>query len=276
MAKGTKSRPIIMTSAQPFGQRNRGDWAGLVLLGKAPINVAANTGGNTNQAGTFYIEGLNTTPDGLYGGTDPNWNCGTLEYVRVEYAGFILSPNNEINSFTWGGCGKGTTVDHLQAIFGLDDTFEWFGGTMDAKYLVGGLGRDDYFDFQLGFTGRAQYVIGYQSPDFPGNRGIEGDNSEYDAAATPFSAPTLYNATFIGSGTPGLRRVRRAGHLPAPRSEGIVQQHRGDELQQRVHGNRRCRLHPGPGRCRQPDHERRPVLQQQPRHQGAEHAGRAD
>jgi hypothetical protein len=69
--------------------------------------------------------------------------------------------------------------------------------------LVGGLGRDDYFDFQLGFTGRAQYVIGYQSPDFYGNRGIEGDNSEYNSAASPFSAPTLYNATFIGSGKPG-------------------------------------------------------------------------
>jgi hypothetical protein len=202
MAKGTRSRPIIMTSDEPFGQRNRGDWAGLVLLGKAPINVPANAGGSTHEAGTFYIEGLNTTPDGLYGGNDPTWNCGTLEYVRVEYSGFILSPNNEINSFTWGGCGTGTVADHLQAIAGLDDTFEWFGGTMDAKYLVGGLGRDDYLDFQLGFTGRIQYLIGYQSPDLPGNRGIEGDNSEYDAASTPFSSPTVYNATFIGSGIP--------------------------------------------------------------------------
>ena len=202
-AKGTKSRPIVMTSSLPFGQRNRGDWAGLIMLGKAPINVAANTAGTNNPAGTFYIEGLTTNPDGLYGGTDPNHSCGTLQYVRVEYAGFILSPNNEINSFTWGGCGKGTVADHLQAIFGLDDTFEWFGGTMDAKYLVGGLGRDDYFDFQLGTTGRTQFVIGYQSPDFPGNRGIEGDNSEYNSAATPTSSPTLYNATFIGSGTPG-------------------------------------------------------------------------
>lgn len=204
MAKGTRSRPIVMTSSQPFGQRNRGDWGGLVLLGKAPINVAENAGGSTHAAGTFYIEGLNTTPDGLYGGTDPNSNCGTLEYVRVEYSGFILSPNNEINSITWGGCGKGTVANHLQATYGLDDTFEWFGGTMDAKYLVGGLGRDDFTDFQLGYTGRLQYLIGYQSPDLRGNRGIEGDNSEYDAAATPFSAPTIYNATYIGSGNPGF------------------------------------------------------------------------
>ncbi len=204
MAKGTRARPIVMTSSLPFGQRNRGDWAGLVLLGNAPINVAANSGGNTNSAGTFYIEGLNTTDDGLYGGDDPTHNCGTLQYVRVEYAGFILSPNNEINSFTFGGCGTGTVADHLEANYGLDDTFEWFGGTMNAKYLLGMNGRDDYFDFQLGFVGHAQYVIGLQSPDFPGNRGIEGDNSEYDAAAEPHSAPTLFNATFIGPGSPGF------------------------------------------------------------------------
>jgi hypothetical protein len=204
MAKGTKSRPIVFTTIQPFGQRSRGDWAGVLLLGQAPINVGANTSGNTNEAGTFYVEGLNTSPDGLYGGTDPNWNCGTMEYVRIEYAGFILSPGNEINSFTFAGCGKGTTIDHDQALFGLDDTFEWFGGTMDAKYLIGGQGRDDYLDFQLGWTGRVQFLIGYQSPDFPGNRGIEGDNSEYDSAAMPYSNPTVYNVTFVGTGQPGF------------------------------------------------------------------------
>lgn len=202
-AKGTQSRPIIFTSSQPFGQRSRGDWAGVLMLGQAPINVGANTGGNTNAAGTFYVEGLNTTPDGLYGGTDPTWNCGTMEYVRIEYAGFILSPGNEINSFTWAGCGTGTVADHLQANFGLDDTFEWFGGTMNAKYLVGGNGRDDYLDYQLGTVGDRQFVIGYQSPDFPGNRGVEGDNSEYNSAATPYSSPTVFNATFVGTGQPG-------------------------------------------------------------------------
>ena len=211
VAEGSKSRPIIMTSAQKVGERKRGDWGGLVMLGKAPTNVAANTNANSNTAGTFYIEGLNATDDGLYGGSDANHSCGSLAYVRVEFAGTILSPNNELNSFTFGGCGKGTSAHHLQASYGLDDSFEWFGGTMDAKYLIGGLSADDYVDFQLGWTGRIQYGIFYQSPDSKGNRGIEGDNSEYNNAATPVSNPTMYNLTFIGSGAAGFDETNSPG-----------------------------------------------------------------
>jgi hypothetical protein len=217
-ASGTKSRPIIMTSSLPFGSRNRGDWGGIVMLGKAPINVAANTNGGIcppdgckNPPGTFYIEGLVGNADSIYGGTDPNHSCGTLRYVRVEFAGTILSPNNELNSFTWGGCGKGTVAEHLQAIYGKDDSFEWFGGTMDAKYLVGGLGADDFTDYQLGYTGRVQFGLMYQSPDSRGNRGLEGDNSEYDQAALPYSNPTFYNITYIGSGNPGLDESNAPG-----------------------------------------------------------------
>lgn len=217
-ANGTQSRPIVMTSAQPVGQRKRGDWGGLILLGKAPVNVGANTsggicgpGGCNNQAGTFYIEGLVANDNGLFGGSDANHSCGTLRYVRVEFAGSILSPNNETNSFTFGGCGKGTIAEHLQATYGLDDSFEWFGGTMDAKWLVGGLGADDYVDFQLGYTGRAQFGLFYQNADSRGNRGIEGDNSEYNQAAEPYSNPTFYNMSFIGSGQPGFDESNAPG-----------------------------------------------------------------
>ena len=209
-AAGTQARPIIFTSSRAFGQRQRGDWGGILMLGKAPINVGANitsgatcsgtTGGCNNPAGSFYIEGLTTNPDGLYGGTDPAHSCGTMTYVRIEYSGIQLSPNNETNSFTWAGCGTGTTAHHLQAIYGGDDSFEWFGGTMDTKYMIGGMSADDYADFQLGTVGRAQFGIFYQSPDQRGNRGVEGDNSEYNAAATPISNPTFYNMTFFGSG----------------------------------------------------------------------------
>lgn len=208
-AAGTEARPIIFTSSRPFGQRQRGDWGGILMLGKAPVNTGANiSGGATcgtsttcnNPAGSFYIEGLTTNPDGLYGGTDPAHSCGTMTYVRIEYSGVTLSPNNETNSFTWGGCGTGTTAHHLQAIFGGDDSFEWFGGTMNTKYVIGGMSADDYADFQLGTTGKLQFGMFYQSPDARGNRGIEGDNSEYNAAAEPFSNPTFYNLTFFGSG----------------------------------------------------------------------------
>lgn len=202
MAAGTRARPIVMTSSQPFGQRLRGDWGGLLFMGTAPVNVLANSHGQTNPAGQFYLEGLTASPDTLYGGTDDTHNCGTVQYVRVEYAGSILSPNNETNSFTFAGCGSDTVADHLQAIYGLDDAFEWFGGTMNAKYLVGGLIRDDYTDFQLGFTGKVQYGIMYEDPDYPGNRGIEGDNNEYtsEALPEPFTNPTFYNISYIGSG----------------------------------------------------------------------------
>jgi hypothetical protein len=211
-ANGSKSRPIVMTSSLPFGERSRGDWGGLVLLGKAPINVAANADPNRpNTDGEFSIEGLPATEDTRYGGNDPDHNCGLLRYVRVEYAGAILSPNNELNSFTWGGCGKGTVSEYLQAIYGLDDSFEWFGGTNDAKYLVGGLGADDYVDFQLGYTGRIQFGVFYQSKDSNGNRGIEGDNSEYNNSATPLSKPQMYNLTFIGSGVTGFDEGQSPG-----------------------------------------------------------------
>ncbi len=219
VANGTKSRPIVMTSSQAFGSRIRGDWGGLVMLGKAPINVGGNiatgatcgTTGCKNEPGTFYIEGLVGNPDSLYGGTDANHNCGSLKYVRVEYAGTILSPNNELNSFTWGACGKQTVAEHLQAIEGKDDCFEWFGGNMDAKWLIGGNCADDYTDYQLGYTGRVQYGLMYQSADSPGNRGVEGDNSEYNAAAEPFSNPTFYNISYFGSGAVGFDEAASPG-----------------------------------------------------------------
>lgn len=201
-AEGTRSRPIIMTSAQPFGERKRGDWGGLILLGRAPVNV---------DGGEFNIEGLPATEDTRYGGNDPEHDCGTLRYVRVEYAGSIFAPNNEANSFTWGGCGTKTVAEYLQASYGLDDSFEWFGGTMNARYLIGGLGADDYLDFQLGYTGKIQFGFFYQDADNPGNRGIESDNSEYNQGATPLSNPAIYNVTFVGSGVQGFDEANSPG-----------------------------------------------------------------
>ena len=201
-AHGTQARPIIMTSSKPVGQRNRGDWLGFIMLGKARANLAAGASAG-NPEGQGYIEGLQTTDDGLYGGTDDHHYCGTITYVRVEFAGYILSQGNEVNNFTFGGCGDATVAHHLQSSYGLDDTFEWFGGTMNIKFIVGGTSRDDYLDSQLGARFKVQYGVFYQTERDLGNRGTEFDNSEYDAAATPYNHPVVANVTFIGSGEDG-------------------------------------------------------------------------
>lgn len=213
LAEGTRSRPIIMTSALAPGERQRGDWGGLILLGRAPVNVSG---------GEFTIEGLPDSEDSRYGGTDPEHDCGTLRYVRVEYAGSTFAPNNEVNAITWGGCGTKTVAEFLQTSFGLDDAFEFFGGTMNARYLIGGLAADDFLDWQLGYRGNIQFGFFFQDPDNPGNRGIEADNSEYDQGASPLSKPTVFNVTFIGSGQPGFDESNSPGIYLRRGSAGIV------------------------------------------------------
>jgi hypothetical protein len=190
-ASGTKSRPIIMTSSEPFGQRQPGDWGGLVMLGTARTNI---------QGGFGNIEGLPATDDTRFGGTDDNHNCGTLKYVRVEYAGVPFQPNQEINSITMGACGRDTQMDHLQVRYGRDDAYEWFGGTSDAKYLVASFTQDDYFDIDNGYTGRLQYAIAVAGTDTYGNNGIEADGNNNNRQNTPFTQPTWYNMTFVGVG----------------------------------------------------------------------------
>ena len=191
IANGTRSRPIIMTSSRPFGQRAPSDWGGLVLLGRARINQ---TGGEAP------IEGLPDDNDFRYGGTDDNHNCGVLRYVRVEFAGIVLAANNELNSFTWGGCGRATVSEYLQSHYGQDDAFEWFGGSNDGKYLLATFFRDDGIDWQNGWTGRVQHAAVLQDPSILSNKGIEADNWDANLSATPISNPTLYNITLIGTG----------------------------------------------------------------------------
>jgi hypothetical protein len=190
-AAGTRARPIIFTSSLPFGQRKQGDWGGLILLGSAVANWPNGVGN---------IEGLPPSADSEYGGTDDADDCGTLQYVRIEFAGVELSPANEINSFTFGGCGTGTTVDHIAATYGADDAFEWFGGTMNAKYLAGAYARDDYFDGQIGYSGKLQFGVALVNAD-NSNRGIEMDNNEANFGATPQGIPQWYNLTFVGAGS---------------------------------------------------------------------------
>ena len=199
-ASGTRSRPIIMTSSLPFGQRRAGDWGGLVLLGRAPSNWPQGVGN---------IEGLPPGDDTQYGGNDPEHDCGTLRYVRLEFSGAELRPNDEINTFTWGGCGSRTVSEHLQAHYGLDDNFEWFSGNNTAKYLVSTYPRDDHFDGQIGWTGKVQFFLGVGNADNT-NRGFEMDNNENDFGAVPVTNRRSSTARSTASATCMTRASTKA------------------------------------------------------------------
>lgn len=191
IAEGTADEPIVFTSQAAEGQKRAGDWGGIVLLGKAPINVP---GGKGN------IEGILKTVSGTeYGGTDPNDSSGVIKYVRIEYAGIILSQDNEVNGLTFGGVGAGTVVDYVQVRMALDDCFEFFGGTVNAKHLVCQWNQDDGFDFDNGYSGKLQFVVLQQDPVHPGeDNGIESDNDAQGSANLPLTNPQIYNATLVG------------------------------------------------------------------------------
>jgi hypothetical protein len=183
-AIGTATNPIVFTSDQPIGQRGRGDWGGIIINGRAPLNF-----GSGEAAG----EG----DTGIYGGNDPNDNSGVISYVRVEFSGVEFSPDNELNGIAFQAVGRGTRVDHVQAHMSRDDAMEWFGGTVDGKYLVMSNAADDSLDWTFGWTGRLQFVAITQRGDDADN-GIEADNNEFNNEVLPRSNPQIYNITVCG------------------------------------------------------------------------------
>ncbi len=197
-AQGTRERPIVFSSSNAVGMRRQGDWAGVVLLGAAPINV---TGAGVGM-GTNNIEGIEASDArGNYGGADAEHNCGTMRWVRIEFAGQGLSMGNELNGLTTGGCGRGTTLDYIQVHQAADDAFEFFGGTHDAKHLVATQQDDDGLDWDFGYNGRIQFMV-IQSPATSGEsdpRGIEADNNRNNNDALPRSSPTISNISVIGA-----------------------------------------------------------------------------
>jgi len=220
MAMGTAEKPIVFTSSRPEGQRQPGDWGGLILIGNARIN----------RTGTVNLEGTNTganNPAINYGGgVDDADNSGELHYVRVEFAGYGPAPNQELNSFTFAAVGSGTQMDHLQSMSGLDDSFEWFGGRADAKYLVSYESGDDHFDMSEGFSGRLQYLIAYQSkvlvprtgagnvsndPQGIENDGCDGASCSNGQDSQPLTIPLVANFTLVGTG-PGPVDATQGGY----------------------------------------------------------------
>jgi len=203
MAAGTESEPIIFTSAAPNPQS--GDWGGIVLCGKANINASYN---GTN--GLYQVEGGvdNANGDGLAGSGDAvaptpvdNDNSGTLQYIRIEYAGYAYQPDKEINSLTMAAVGSGTTIDHIETVFAKDDAYEWFGGTINCKYLIAIKTKDDDFDTDNGFSGKVQFGLIMRDSsiaDISTSEAFESDNNASGTTATPKTKAIFSNVTAIG------------------------------------------------------------------------------
>ncbi|MDZ7632337.1 MAG: hypothetical protein U5K74_13560 [Gemmatimonadaceae bacterium] len=209
-AQGTAANPIVFTSSRPVGQRQPGDWGGIIIIGNGIVNKSGNitiegTGNGANNPAQIYS-----------GGTDNADNSGILRYVRVEFAGYATATNQELNSFTFAAIGSGTRLEYLQVLGGLDDSYEWFGGAVDGKYLVSYEAGDDHFDMSEGYIGRLQYLIAMQTRIFPPRsaagspssdpQGIENDGCDGAGCtngqnSAPLNVPVVANFTFFGTGT---------------------------------------------------------------------------
>jgi hypothetical protein len=261
MAEGTPEAPIVFTSERPVGQRQPGDWGGVIIVGN----------GITNRGAPTYIEGTGTGEENplvdYSGGTDNDDDSGVLRYVRIEFAGFPTAPNEELNSLTMAAVGRGTTIEYVQILLGLDDSFEWFGGAVDGRYLISYESADDHFDMSEGYVGRVQHAIAFQSiqpeprPNLAGGaasdpQGLENDGCWAEncnggnanrSASQPYTVPVFANFTLIGpppgawessSGNIGLMLRRGTGGLYV---NGVVARYtragislRGDQTMQRM------------------------------------------
>jgi hypothetical protein len=190
IAEGKKNAPIIFTTSS--STLKRGSWGGLIINGNAPINCSKKAGA--------YCEAEGEGSTGLYGGNDQKDSSGILKYVIVEWAGYEITPENELNGIAFQGVGSGTIVDYIQVHKNADDGVEFFGGTVNIKHVVLTGNRDDSLDWTSGWVGKAQYVYIQQDSD-EGNNGIEADNRKSPMNAEPRSNPVLSNLTMLGSET---------------------------------------------------------------------------
>jgi Secretion system C-terminal sorting domain len=207
---GTATNPVVMTSAKSVATRDRGDWGGLLIAGKAPHNLLNGVDNNNVQ-----MEGFNnvTFDETLarFGGTDPNDNSGIIRYLRLEFGGLPFEPNKEINGLTLGGVGVGTELNHVQVSFSNDDSYEWFGGTVNSTHLISWKATDDDFDTDNGYNGLNQFGIGVRDASYydltynaasgaSTSEGFESDNEATGTASVkPYTSAIFSNYTMIGA-----------------------------------------------------------------------------
>ena len=211
MADGTADQPIVFTArAEVDGDaedNDRGLWGGLVINGYAPINDCPEGA----SGGTVDCTKEGEANSGLFGGDNANDNSGVLRYVSVRFAGSNVDPENQLNGIAFQGVGDGTTVEFVQVHNNLDDGVEFFGGTVDAKYVVLTGNADDSLDWTDGWTGRIQYL--YIEQTDAADNAIEADNREGDEGATPRSNPSIANMTVLGKSDENALRLRRGTGL---------------------------------------------------------------
>ncbi len=211
IANGTVNQPIVFTSNQAAGQRTYGDWGGIILCGKATINLPGGEG--VVEGGTGATFGGGNSPD------DAD-NSGSLTYLRIEFPGIPFQPNQEINGLTMGGVGSGTTIENIQISYSGDDSYEWFGGSVNAKHLIAHRGWDDDFDTDNGFSGKLQFGISVRDAsvaDQSGSNGFESDNDATGTAAVPATRPIFSNFSIFGplldANTTINSNYKRSAHL---------------------------------------------------------------
>ena len=198
-AVGTAAEPIVLTSNA--GSPSSGDWGGLVICGKAPIN---STPDGSEETATSEVGGLS------YGGNTPADNSGTVSYVRIEYAGGAIDGNAELNGLSLYAVGNGTTIDYVQIFEGSDDGVEFFGGTVNVSHVAVVNAEDDSIDWTEGYTGTLTDVYIQHGASHDKGFECDGYNTDFSNATGTFSAPTITNVTILGSG--GSEAVRlRAG-----------------------------------------------------------------
>lgn len=209
IAEGTIDHPIVFTSNFAPGSRAYGDWGGVILCGKAMIN---------SPGGTAIIEG---GPTSTYGGSDNADNSGSLKFIRIEFPGIPFVPDKEINGLTFGGVGSGTQIDYIQVSYSGDDSYEWFGGSVNCRHLIAYRGWDDDFDTDNGFSGMIQFGVSLRDKDIAdpgsGSNGYESDNDANGSANTPVTSCILVNMSVFGPeytlNTSVNSNFKRAMHL---------------------------------------------------------------